>query len=140
MRILSHLFANNRAWAAEITRREPDFFARLSRQQDPRYLWVGCSDSRVPANQIVGLANSELQPGASCDVTFPTVLRLGKKTLRLQTIEVEEKEEALASLPMATNCESPVCATSGWTMPTQRRARRVLQLRSRHKKADAAVC
>jgi carbonic anhydrase len=60
MRILSHLFANNRAWAAEISRREPDFFARLSRQQAPRYLWIGCSDSRVPANQIVGLLPGEM--------------------------------------------------------------------------------
>jgi carbonic anhydrase len=60
MRVLSHLFANNRAWAAEITRREPDFFARLSRQQAPRYMWIGCSDSRVPANQIVGLAPGEM--------------------------------------------------------------------------------
>ena len=60
MRVLSHLFANNRAWAAEITRREPDFFARLSRQQVPEYLWIGCSDSRVPANQIVGLLPGEM--------------------------------------------------------------------------------
>jgi carbonic anhydrase len=60
MRVLSHLFANNRAWAAEIRQREPDFFARLSRQQAPRYLWIGCSDSRVPANQIVGLLPGEM--------------------------------------------------------------------------------
>jgi len=55
MRALSHLFANNQAWAAEMTRRDPDFFAQLSQQQAPEYLWIGCSDSRVPANQIVGL-------------------------------------------------------------------------------------
>ncbi len=60
MRVLSHLFANNRAWAAEMTRREPDFFARLSRLQTPPYLWIGCSDSRVPANQIVGLLPGEM--------------------------------------------------------------------------------
>ena len=60
MRVLSHLFANNRAWAAEITRGEPDFFARLTRQQAPRYMWIGCSDSRVPANQIVGLLPGEM--------------------------------------------------------------------------------
>ncbi len=52
---LDDLFANNRAWAAAITEREPDFFSELSRQQTPQYLWIGCSDSRVPANQIVGL-------------------------------------------------------------------------------------
>src|ERR671924_329311 len=60
MRELSQLFANNRAWAAEISRREPDFFARLAGQQAPQYLWIGCSDSRVPANQIVGLMPGEM--------------------------------------------------------------------------------
>src|SRR5262252_928155 len=60
MRVLSHLFANNRAWAAEMTRQDPEFFRRLSRQQTPRYLWIGCSDSRVPANQIVGLLPGEM--------------------------------------------------------------------------------
>jgi carbonic anhydrase len=60
MRILSHLFANNREWAAEMTRLEPDFFERLSHQQAPQHLWIGCSDSRVPANQIVGLMPGEM--------------------------------------------------------------------------------
>jgi carbonic anhydrase len=60
MRVLSHLFANNRAWAAEMTRQDPDFFNRLARQQAPPYLWIGCSDSRVPANQIVGLLPGEM--------------------------------------------------------------------------------
>jgi len=58
--MLSHLIANNRAWAADMTRQDPDFFKRLSRQQAPQYLWVGCSDSRVPANQIVGLPPGEM--------------------------------------------------------------------------------
>src|SRR5947209_9229783 len=58
--MLSQLIANNRAWAGEMTRREPDFFARLARQQAPQYLWIGCSDSRVPANQIVGLLPGEM--------------------------------------------------------------------------------
>src|ERR1700761_991463 len=60
MRTLSHLFASNRAWAAEIARREPDFFPRLARQQNPEYLWIGCADSRVPANQIVGRLPGEV--------------------------------------------------------------------------------
>jgi carbonic anhydrase len=60
MRVLSHLFANNRAWAAEATRTDEGFFARLSEQQSPPYFWIGCSDSRVPANEIVGLAPGEL--------------------------------------------------------------------------------
>ena len=57
---LLELFAQNRAWARDITSREPEFFIKLSAQQTPRYLWIGCSDSRVPANEIVGLAPGEL--------------------------------------------------------------------------------
>ena len=60
MRKLSHLFTNNRTWAAEMTRLDPEFFQRLSGQQTPEYLWIGCSDSRVPANQIVGLLPGEM--------------------------------------------------------------------------------
>lgn len=60
MRQLPELFANNRAWAARLAERQPDFFAVLAKQQDPRHLWIGCSDSRVPANQIVGLLPGEL--------------------------------------------------------------------------------
>jgi carbonic anhydrase len=60
MSVLGHLFVQNRAWATEMTRHDPEFFARLSRQQAPRYLWIGCSDSRVPANQIVGLLPGEM--------------------------------------------------------------------------------
>ena len=60
MRVLSRLFANNRAWAAEMTRQDPEFFLRLSRQQTPEYLWIGCSDSRVPPTQIVGLLPGEM--------------------------------------------------------------------------------
>jgi carbonic anhydrase len=57
---LLHLFQNNRAWSERIRRADPEFFARLSRQQRPRYLWIGCADSRVPANEIVDLAPGEL--------------------------------------------------------------------------------
>ena len=57
---ISHLIANNRAWAAEIVARQPDFFSTLAEQQSPEYLWIGCSDSRVPANQITGLLPGEV--------------------------------------------------------------------------------
>ena len=57
---LNHLLTNNRDWAEEMTRQDADFFARLAEQQAPRYLWIGCSDSRVPANQITGLAPGEM--------------------------------------------------------------------------------
>jgi carbonic anhydrase len=60
MRALDHLLANNRAWAADMTRQDPEFFRRLAHQQTPQYLWIGCSDSRVPANQIVGLLPGEM--------------------------------------------------------------------------------
>ncbi len=60
MRVLNHIFENNRAWAAEMVRQDPDFFTRLARQQAPQYLWIGCSDSRVPANQIAGLLPGEM--------------------------------------------------------------------------------
>ena len=54
------LIENNRAWARQKVTVDPDFFARLVRQQSPSYLWIGCSDSRVPANEIVGLDPGEL--------------------------------------------------------------------------------
>jgi carbonic anhydrase len=60
MQDLRHLFENNRAWATEMTRQDPGFFRRLAGQQAPPYLWIGCSDSRVPANQIVGLLPGEM--------------------------------------------------------------------------------
>jgi len=60
MRTLHHLFENNKTWASRIRRNEPDFFLNLSRQQSPSYLWIGCADSRVPANEIVGLQPGEL--------------------------------------------------------------------------------
>jgi carbonic anhydrase len=60
MQRLTRLFDNNRRWAAAMTQRQPGFFERLVRQQVPRYLWIGCSDSRVPANEIVGLLPGEL--------------------------------------------------------------------------------
>jgi carbonic anhydrase len=57
---LQHLIDSNRDWATKILRKDPEFFSRLARQQSPRYLWIGCSDSRVPANEIVGLPPGEL--------------------------------------------------------------------------------
>jgi carbonic anhydrase len=57
---VTELLENNRAWAARMVRAEPRFFARLAAQQAPQYLWIGCSDSRVPANEIVDLAPGEI--------------------------------------------------------------------------------
>lgn len=57
---LQHLLDHNRRWAAQVEAERPGFFTRLSQQQSPRYMWIGCSDSRVPANQITGLDPGEV--------------------------------------------------------------------------------
>ena len=60
MRTLKRILENNRAWADEIRAREPEFFRALARQQSPEHLWIGCSDSRVPATQLAGLSPGEM--------------------------------------------------------------------------------
>ena len=60
MKFLQQLFDNNRRWAETARRRDPRFFERLAAEQAPRFLWIGCSDSRVPANEVVGLEPGEL--------------------------------------------------------------------------------
>lgn len=60
MSSLEHLFARNREWSEKVHAEDPEFFQRLSKQQNPEYLWIGCSDSRVPANQITGLDPGEV--------------------------------------------------------------------------------
>lgn len=60
MTVLEDLLRNNREWADRVRREDPGFFDRLSKQQSPKYLWIGCSDSRVPANQILGLDPGEV--------------------------------------------------------------------------------
>jgi carbonic anhydrase len=60
MSSLQDLFTHNRVWAAEMERSRPGFFSGLTQQQKPKYMWIGCSDSRVPANQITGLEPGEV--------------------------------------------------------------------------------
>ena len=60
MKSLAHLFDNNRRWADRVRAEDPQFFAKLAKQQAPEYLWIGCSDSRVPANQVIGLMPGEV--------------------------------------------------------------------------------
>ena len=95
MSALDHLIANNRAWAAEIREREPGFFSRLSQQQAPEYLWIGCSDSRVPANQIVGMLPGELfvhrnvaNVVAHTDLNCLSVLQFAVDVLRVRHVLV----------------------------------------------------
>lgn len=60
MRNLDQIFKQNREWAARVSQEDPAFFDRLAKQQNPKYLWIGCSDSRVPANQVMGLPPGEV--------------------------------------------------------------------------------
>jgi len=60
MSTIEHLFENNKKWADKLTAENPDFFQSLSEQQSPEYLWIGCSDSRVPANQLLGMPPGEI--------------------------------------------------------------------------------
>ena len=60
MQILKHLFDNNKNWATTIKEADPDFFTKLASQQSPEYLWIGCADSRVPANEIVNMLPGEI--------------------------------------------------------------------------------
>ncbi len=60
MKTLKHLFDNNREWADAIKKEDPEFFSSLAKQQNPEYLWIGCSDSRVPANEIIKLPPGEV--------------------------------------------------------------------------------
>ena len=95
MRSLTHLFENNRAWSERIRRIDPEFFARLSRQQRPRYLWIGCADSRVPANEIVGLPPGELfvhrniaNVVVHSDLNCLSVMQFAVEVLRIEHIIV----------------------------------------------------
>jgi carbonic anhydrase len=93
--MLDDLKANNRAWAERIVGADPDFFRRLARQQSPKYLWIGCADSRVPANEIVGLDPGELFVHRNVanlappqDVNYLSVLQYAVDVLKVEHILV----------------------------------------------------
>ena len=95
MKHLPQLFANNRAWAARRTAGDPGFFERLCAIQSPRYLWIGCSDSRVPANEIVGMDPGELFVHRNIanivrpdDANCLSVLQYAVDTLRISDVIV----------------------------------------------------
>jgi carbonic anhydrase len=92
---LDHLKESNRAWAARMTSEDPDFFRRLERQQTPQYLWIGCSDSRVPANTIVDLDPGELfvhrnvaNLASPQDANYLSVLQFAVDVLKVRHIMV----------------------------------------------------
>lgn len=92
---LDPLFANNRAWANQRATADPEFFSRLARQQAPRYLWIGCSDSRVPANEILGLDPGEVFVHRNIanlvvhsDLNFLSVLQYAIEVLNVEHVMV----------------------------------------------------
>jgi len=92
---LDDLFANNRRWAAETEAREPGFFTKLLKQQTPQYLWIGCADSRVPANELVDLLPGELfvhrnvaNVVAHSDLNALSVIQFAVDALKVQHIIV----------------------------------------------------
>src|SRR6478609_3411886 len=92
---LDGLFANNRSWAAQRRSQDPEFFTRLARQQSPRYLWIGCSDSRVPANEILGLDPGEVFVHRNIanlvvhsDLNFLSVLQYAIEVLKVEHVMV----------------------------------------------------
>lgn len=95
MQELEYLFKNNRQWAQRLRSYDPEFFHELAEQQSPEYLWIGCSDSRVPANDIVGLMPGELFVHRNVanlmmhgDINSRSVLRFAVDVLRVRHIIV----------------------------------------------------
>lgn len=95
MNELAHLFELNRAWARAVRTQDPDFFNKLSKQQAPAYLWIGCSDSRVPANTVIGLAPGDVfvhrnvaNVVAHSDMNCLSVLQFAVDVLRVRHIIV----------------------------------------------------
>ena len=95
MKLLPNLFENNRQWAESIKKIHPDFFRELSEQQSPEYLWIGCSDSRVPANEIVGLMPGEVfvhrnvaNVVVHTDLNCLSVLQYAVEVLKVQHVMV----------------------------------------------------
>ncbi len=93
LKTLQQLFNSNLAWATSIKKKDPDFFMRLSKQQEPDYLWIGCSDSRVPANQIIGLQPGEVFVHRNIanlvvhtDLNFLSVLQYAVELLKVKHI------------------------------------------------------
>ena len=76
---VKQLLANNRFWSESLRARDPDFFARLANQQRPEFLWVGCSDSRVPANEVVGLMPDEQRVDLLCELNVQRQVRRGAR-------------------------------------------------------------
>lgn len=95
MKRLKHLFENNAQWVAGRTDKDPEYFQKMAKAQDPRYLWIGCSDSRVPANEVVGLEPGELFVHRNVANLFPhtdinslSVLEFSVELLKIEHVIV----------------------------------------------------
>ena len=95
MTMISDLLKNNAKWAEELSHDNPDYFPNLARQQSPKYLWIGCSDSRVPANEVVGLKPGELfvhrnvaNMVVATDMNLLSVLQYAVDVLKIEHIIV----------------------------------------------------
>jgi carbonic anhydrase len=135
MDTLSHLFQQNKAWADGVRARDPEFFQKLARQQNPEYLWIGCSDSRVPANEIVGLLPGELfvhrnvaNVVVHTDLNCLSVIQFAVEVLRVKHIMVVG-HYGCSGVRAALRCER-VGLADNWL-------RHVQDVREKH---DACLC
>ena len=112
---IDDLFVHNREWAAQMQRDRPGFFTKLMAQQKPRYMWVGCSDSRVPANQITGLEPGEVFVHRNvANVVVPTDLNC-LSTIQYDSVDFFSMKISLRNLsqklwPNWTKTTSPIFA------------------------------
>ena len=135
MEPLKHLFEQNKAWADGIRARDPQFFVKLARQQHPEYLWIGCSDSRVPANEILGLLPGEVfvhrniaNVVVHTDLNCLSVIQFAVEVLRVRHIIVVGHYEC-SGVTAALRCER-VGLADNWL-------RHVQDVREKH---DACLC
>jgi carbonic anhydrase len=132
---LAHLFDKNKAWSDAIRARDPQFFDKLSQQQNPEYLWIGCSDSRVPANQILGLLPGEVfvhrniaNVVVHTDLNCLSVLQFAVDVLKVKHVMVVG-HYGCAGVGAALRCER-VGLADNWL-------RHVQDVRAKH---DACLC
>lgn len=135
MDTLKKLFDQNRAWAEKMCKQDPDFFSKLAKQQSPEYLWIGCSDSRVPANEIVGLMAGELfvhrnvaNVVVHTDLNCLSVIQFAVDMLKIKHIMVVG-HYGCSGVGTALRCES-VGLADNWL-------RHVQDVREKH---DACIC
>jgi carbonic anhydrase len=95
MKDIEQLLQNNKAWSEKVRTKHPDFFPKLAKQQSPQFLWIGCSDSRVPANQITGLLPGEIfvhrniaNLVINTDINLLSVLQFAIQVLKVRHIIV----------------------------------------------------